>query len=134
MSASANKGIVINELMASNTKSVKDQDGEFDDWIELYNKSNEYIDISRWILTDNPANLDKYRFPDNTILEPNQYLIVWADEDGKQTGYHANFKLSASGEEILLLDSTGLLVDSVVLYNNWKIWASLAVRTERVHS
>ena len=114
VSASANKGIVINELMASNTKSVKDQDGEFDDWIELFNKSNEYIDISRWILTDNPANLDKYRFPDNTILEPNQYLIVWADEDGKQTGYHANFKLSASGEEILLLDSTGLLVDSVV--------------------
>lgn len=114
VSPSANNSVVINELMASNTKSVRDQDGEYDDWIELYNKSNESVDISRWILTDNPANLDKYRFPENTQMKPNEYLIVWADENGKQTGYHANFKLSAGGEELLLLDSTGQLVDSVV--------------------
>ncbi|MBK8955584.1 MAG: CotH kinase family protein [Saprospiraceae bacterium] len=106
--------IVINEFMSSNTKSVRDQDGEYDDWIELYNNSASAIDISNWILTDNPANLDKYRFPENTEIPGNGYLIIWADEDGKQNGFHANFKLSASGEEILLLDSTGLLVDSVV--------------------
>ncbi|MBK9107963.1 MAG: CotH kinase family protein [Saprospiraceae bacterium] len=114
---SSEADVVINELMASNTKSVTDQDGEYDDWIELYNKSSDAVDISNWIMTDNPANLDKYRFPQNTIIQPNTYLIVWADENGKQTGLHANFKLSASGEEVLLLDSTGLLVDSVVFGN-----------------
>jgi hypothetical protein len=110
---SINDNVVINELMATNTNTVADQDGEFDDWIELYNKSNYNVDISDWILTDNPTNLDKYRIPAGTIMAPDSYLIVWADEDGKQTGYHANFKLSASGEEVLLLDPGGLQVDKV---------------------
>lgn len=105
--------VVINEIMASNVSSASDQDGEYDDWIELYNKSNTPIDISRWILTDNPSNFDKYRIADGTILQPDNYLIVWADENGKQTGLHANFKLSASGEEVFLLDSTGKHVDYV---------------------
>ncbi len=113
LSNSINKNIVINELMATNQSSVADQDGEFDDWIELYNKSNQAIDISNWILTDNPTNLDKYRIPAGTIMAPDSYLIVWADEDGKQNGLHANFKLSASGEELSLLDSLGYLVDKI---------------------
>jgi hypothetical protein len=106
--------IVINEIMASNTKTVSDQDGEFDDWIELYNKSNQPVDISNWILTDNNTNLDKYRFPLGTVILPDSYLIVWADEDGKQSGYHANFKLSATGEDLILLDSSALEVDRVI--------------------
>ncbi len=111
---SVNDHIVINELMATNTNTIADQDGEFDDWIELYNKSNYNIDISNWIVTDNPTNLDKYRIPAGTIMSPDSYLVIWADEDGKQSGYHANFKLSAFGEDVLLLDSTGQQVDKVV--------------------
>ncbi len=111
--SSQNHEIAINEIMASNTISVKDQDGEFDDWIELYNNGTIPVDLSQYILTDNPANLDKYRFPDGTLLSPNSYLIIWADEDGKQTGLHANFKLSSSGEEIMLLDKNGYLVDKI---------------------
>lgn len=110
---SANQGVVINEVMSANTNSVADQDDEYDDWIELYNTTNATIDLSRWILTDNPDNLDKYRIPQGTIIPSNGYLIVWADEDGKQQGLHANFKLSASGEPLILLDSTGQMVDSV---------------------
>ncbi|MCC6815038.1 MAG: CotH kinase family protein [Saprospiraceae bacterium] len=105
--------VVINEFMASNTTSVADQDGEYDDWIELYNRSTSPVNLSQWILTDNPTNLDKYRIPEGTIIEPDNYLIIWADEDGKQNGFHANFKLSASGEEVFLLDSTGKQIDYV---------------------
>ncbi|NOT37744.1 MAG: T9SS type A sorting domain-containing protein [Saprospiraceae bacterium] len=110
---SSSNEVVINELMASNTNSIADQDGEYDDWIELYNKSKSPVDISGWILTDNSTNLDKYRVPTGTILMPESYLIIWADENGKQVGYHANFKLSSSGEEVFLLDSTGKQVDYV---------------------
>ncbi len=115
LAAAQNINIVINEIMSANSKSVKDQNQEFDDWIELFNKSSTDIDISKWILTDNPDNLDKYRFPSGTILKANSYLIIWADEDGKQSGYHANFKLSASGEPLILLDSIGKQVDMVQL-------------------
>ncbi len=105
--------VVINEIMASNNISVRDQDGEYDDWIELYNNGLIPVDLSQYILTDNPANLDKYRIPEGTIMEPKSYLIIWADEDGKQSGLHSNFKLSSSGEELMLLDRNGYLVDKL---------------------
>jgi len=111
--ASSAGEVVLNELMAANKTSVADQDGEYDDWIELFNGTDHPVDLSQWVLTDSRENLDKYRIPDGTILNPKSYLIVWADEDGKQQGLHANFKLSASGEEIWLLDAGQKLVDSV---------------------
>lgn len=109
----ADSTIAINELMASNTTTMADSYGEYDDWIELYNKSSIQVDLSGFKLTDNPANLDKFIIPSGTILQPNQYLIIWADEDSSQGPYHANFKLSASGEQLFLLNPAGGLIDSV---------------------
>jgi len=107
------KEVVINEVMSANTHVVADQDGEYDDWIELYNTSNKTIDLSKWILTDNPAIPDKYRLPSGTKITPKGYLVIWADEDGKQIGLHANFKISASGESISLKDAKGNIVDHI---------------------
>ncbi|MBK7966492.1 MAG: lamin tail domain-containing protein [Bacteroidetes bacterium] len=98
--------------MASNASAVADNFGEFDDWIELYNKSNSPIDISGYFLTDNPVNLDKWTIPAGTIIPANDYLIIWADEDSSQGPYHANFKLSGSGELLMLLDPSESIVDS----------------------
>lgn len=108
--------IVINELMASNTQTVSDPTGEFDDWIELYNKSNTSVDISNWYISDNPLNRKKWRFPQGTNIPANGYLIVWADEDSSQntpTSLHANFKLSGAGESIYLSKSDSSLTDEV---------------------
>jgi len=109
----ADSTIAINELMASNTTTMADSYGEYDDWIELFNKSSVQVDLSGYKLTDNPANLDKFIIPTGTIIQPNQYLIIWADEDSIQGPYHANFKLSASGEQLFLLNPAGGLIDSV---------------------
>lgn len=111
--ASTDTSIVINEVMASNITTAADNFGEYDDWIELYNKSTVAVDISGYYLTDNPVNLNKWTFPAGTIIQPNDYLIVWADEDSSQGPYHANFKLSASGEILMLLDTADNIVDSV---------------------
>lgn len=110
--ASTDTSIVINELMATNASAVADNFGEFDDWIELYNKSNSPIDISGYFLTDNPVNLDKFEVPAGTIIPANDYLIIWADEDSSQGPYHANFKLAGSGELLMLLDPLQQIVDS----------------------
>jgi hypothetical protein len=113
---SVNKNIVINEIMASNTKTATDPKAQYDDWIELYNKSNAAIDISGWFITDNPDNRDKWKFPTGTSIPANGFLIVWADEDSSQntaTSFHTNFKLSASGENLILLDKDTLKVDEV---------------------
>jgi hypothetical protein len=110
---SSQKDIVINELMADNTSTVKDQNGEYDDWIELYNKSNTEVDVSGMFISDDSGNKDKYKIPDSTFIPANGYLIIWADEDGKQEGLYANFKLAASGEQVLLFDKDTALVDRV---------------------
>lgn len=94
--------VVINELMASNSNTAEDQDGEFDDWIELYNRTGSSIDLSGYFLSDNANQLEKWEFPSGTTIDANGYLIVWADKDTLQSGLHANFKLSADGETVVL--------------------------------
>ncbi len=100
---SGSSEIAINEFMASNTTTAADQDGEFDDWIELYNNGEEAVDLGGWFLSDNPNNIPKWEVPTGTIIPGKGYLIVWADENGMQEGLHANFKLSAGGENLYLV-------------------------------
>ncbi len=104
--------LVINEIMASNTKTIQDQDGEYDDWIELYNNSDATINLENYKLSDKLDALDKWTFPAASIA-PNSYLIIWADEDQLQAGLHCNFKLSASGESVALSDVNGTVLDQV---------------------
>ncbi len=105
--------LVINEFMASNASTAADQDGEYDDWIELYNNSSESIDLEGYYLSDDGADLTQWAFPSDTIIEAYGYLIVWADNDEDQTGLHANFKLSASAESVYLSNAAGTIIDSV---------------------
>ena len=98
--------VVINELMASNTKSLADPQGDNDDWIELHNVSDYAVNLSGMYLSDNQNNPRKWQFPDATQIAPGGYLIVWADEDGNaKSGLHANFKLSRNGETVMLVDT-----------------------------
>ena len=105
--------VVINELMASNDTAVADSDNEFDDWMELYNKGTQTIDLSGYFLTDTYNNLTKWEIPQGTMIAPNEYLIIWADEDSAQAGLHADFKLSAEAEELILLTPDTLVADEI---------------------
>ena len=94
--------VLINEIVASNGASALDQNGQYDDWIELYNTTSNPIDLSGMYLTDDALNLMKWSFPVTTTIPANGYLIVWADNDLFQSGLHASFKLNASGELVIL--------------------------------
>ncbi|MEY3399156.1 MAG: hypothetical protein RL220_1750, partial [Bacteroidota bacterium] len=109
----ADTDVVINEVMAmNNTGFITDEASEEEDWIELFNRGSEPVDLSGYYLTDNTGNLDKWEFPDYTI-QPGEYLIVWADEDSTQGIWHANFKLSSSGESISLINDNTEIADGV---------------------
>lgn len=98
--------VVINELMADNKSAVVDPQGEFDDWIELHNLTNQEVDMTGRYLTDDPSNPRKWRFPSGTTIPPDGYLVVWADGDeGDTPGLHANFQLLKTGEQLLLIDT-----------------------------
>jgi CotH kinase protein/Lamin Tail Domain/FlgD Ig-like domain len=104
--------VVINEFLASNSTIAADQEGEYDDWVELYNNSTVEIDLSGWYLTDTEEVQDKWTFPALTI-QPGEYLIIWTDNDEEQGSDHANFKLSMSGEEIVLSDAGLNVIDQI---------------------
>ena len=105
--------VVINELLASN-KSLADPQGEFDDWIELYNLGATPVDIGGTYLTDDPSAPTKWQIPVGravqTTIPPHGYLLVWADKDMADPGLHAAFSLDAGGEELTLLEADGTTV------------------------
>ena len=106
--------IVINEILAKNDSLNQDLTGQFEDWLELYNSTNETIDLSGLFLSDDKANLTKWQFGSGVAISPNQYLIVWCDEDGSQQGIHTNFKLSVDGEFLAIIDKDGMtIIDSI---------------------
>jgi len=112
--------LVINEFMASNNNSAQDPQGQYDDWIEIYNYGTDAIDISGMYLTDNLSAPTKWRIQSNsrgsTIIPAGGYLLIWADNDTAEAGLHANFKLSAVGEEIGLFDSDGSTLIDIVFF------------------
>ena len=103
--------------MGDNENTIADPQGDFDDWIELRNVTDQEVDLTGRYLTDDPTNPRKWQFPDGRTISANGYLLVWADEDGSDTpGLHANFKFEKSGEQALLIDSDASLnavLDSV---------------------
>lgn len=110
--------LVINEFMASNNGTLEDPQGQFDDWIEIWNSGLEPIDVGGMFLTDNLSDPIKWRIPINmrsiTTIPAGGYLLIWADQDTSDFGLHANFKLDADGEELGLFDKDGVtLIDSI---------------------
>ena len=103
-----NSPIVINEFLAKNDHTNTDAAGEFDDWVELFNRGTETVALAGKFLTDNAAYPNKWAFPDTTSpLPPHAFRLIWCDNDLTQSGLHANFKLSAHGEFIGLTDKDG---------------------------
>jgi hypothetical protein len=99
-------GLVLNEFMARNESFLKDDYGQFTDWLELYNTSNKYLNLAGLYLSKDGSELSMYQFPDNnydeTTLEPGGYLLLWADNQPSRGYNHLNFTISGSGGELIL--------------------------------
>jgi Lamin Tail Domain len=112
-----NYSIVINEVMARNADTIADEDGQYDDWVELYNASASDIDIGGFTVTDNLDDPVKWTIsinnPEISTIPAGGYLLLWADNDQGQGANHLGFSLSGEGEEFGLYDLNGNLVDAI---------------------
>ncbi|HEX9972681.1 MAG TPA: lamin tail domain-containing protein [bacterium] len=79
--------IVINEVMASNSAIIKDEDGDSSDWIELYNNSTDTIDLNGFGLSDDAVDAFKWTFP-SVSLEPQEFLVVFASDKDRREWLH----------------------------------------------
>lgn len=112
--------IVINEVLSSNSKTVRDPIGDFDDYVELYNRSNQAVDVSKYLLTDEKDSLFKCILPAGTRIPAKGYLMVWADAEMDQEGIHCPFKLSSKGERVILSDRDINKLDEVNLKRQYE--------------
>lgn len=105
---------VISEFMALNRKTLKDQDGDASDWIEIHNPNPTPTNLEGWFLTDLATNKRKWRFPAVTI-PANGYLIVFASNKNRAVAgqqLHTNFALSSEGEYLALVHPDGQTVST----------------------
>ncbi|MBO5790165.1 MAG: lamin tail domain-containing protein, partial [Clostridia bacterium] len=110
------KGVFINEVVGKNYGGTLAPDGGEYDWIELYNHASTTADISGWMLTNEADDIAKFIFPQGTTIAPYGYLIVWAvgkDFTPTAKGHYAPFKVSASGETIILAAADFSVRDAV---------------------
>ncbi|MFD2034401.1 CotH kinase family protein [Belliella marina] len=114
VNSSEAQSLKINEIMSSNGTTIADADGDYSDWIELHNTSDQPINLEGFGLSDDEEVPMKWVFPAIEIKEKG-FLLVWASgKDKFDNGQlHANFSISAAGEPILLSNSDGEKVDQV---------------------
>lgn len=98
----------VNEIMASNGTTIADEDGDFPDWIELVNNGTESEDLSGWGLSDNSSNPYKWLVPQGILLDPGEFLLVWASGKDRAYQYDADWAdgLEAEGAARWLMRET----------------------------
>ncbi|MCF7958804.1 MAG: lamin tail domain-containing protein, partial [Phycisphaerae bacterium] len=114
--------LFINEFMAQNYTAFQDPQGQYDDWIEIYNAGQTAIDLAGMYLTDDLDKPTQWRIapgaPNETTINPGGTLLIWADGDVDDGLLHASFSLDAGGDKIALFDTDGhSLIDSVHFNN-----------------
>jgi len=105
--------LIINEILAGNTSVNKDEFGDYDDWVELYNSGDNTINLNGYYLSDSKQSPAKYQITIDALLAPKSYMLIWTDGESEQGPLHTNFKLSKSGENLFLCDANLLILDSI---------------------
>ena len=111
----------INEVSGSNSALINEY-GKKNDWVELYNTTEEEIDVEGMYLTDNLNTLKKYmitkdRTNVNTKIPAHGYLLIWCDKLATTNqALHASFKVDGDGGTLALTAANGNWTD-IFFYN-----------------
>jgi hypothetical protein len=106
----------ITEVLAVNSTVNMDEAGEYDDWFEIHNEDNITVNLGGMYVSSALNSSMRFELPFRD-LAPDEYLVIWADNDTEQGLFHADFKLSADGESVALFETTD---HGNVLIHGWK--------------
>lgn len=107
------EGLVISEIMPSNRAAVTDENGEYPDWVEIWNSSDREIGLNGVGLSDRSDSI-RFLFPDITLPADGRVIVFCSNTNQALPGtpFHAKFKLSSVGETVYLYDPNAYLIDS----------------------
>jgi spore coat protein CotH len=140
--------LYINEIMASNTSTVTDNYGDYEDWVEIYNPNDFAVNLAGFYFEDDHyepgaviTDRISYAYPDSTTIPARGFMVIWFDEEPGEGILHIDRKISTSGDAVYLIApdmltvvdqkswtaTTGLLADlSYGRYpngtNNWMLF------------
>ncbi len=106
--------VVINEVLSSNSTVLADENGSYEDWVELFNTGATTVNLNGYGLSDDAALPLKWTFP-NVSIGAGQYLIVWCSDKNRRvpgSPLHTNFKITSDGEAVILSSPAGVLVNN----------------------
>jgi hypothetical protein len=105
--------VSINELVPGNSKStaIVDENGEHDDWLELYNAGDQEASLAGYYITDDQTDPFKRSLPTEAVVPAKGFLILWADDTPIQGPLHLPFGLSKTGEGAWLCDPDGKILN-----------------------
>jgi len=106
----------ITELLAVNNSVHKDEFGEYDDWFEIHNFGSENVNLGGMYVSNSIGSSKSFELP-QVNLAPDEYTIIWADNDTEQGALHVDFKLSSAGEAVALFET---IDHGNVLIHGWK--------------
>jgi hypothetical protein len=104
--------LVINEVLAVNASALE-HEGTFPALVELYYDGAAPFDLSGMYLTNEAATAAKFVFPAGSVIEPGQYLVLYADANTAASGVHLGFALNGEGDGLSLYNRLGALADSI---------------------
>src|SRR5467141_3470859 len=110
----ADDNVIITEFMASNSRTLADENGQYPDWIELFNAGTNAVNLGGWYLTDDATKLKKWQFP-ATNINAGAFLVVFASGKNRQIPglpLHTNFKLSSASGYLGLIKPDGTTIAS----------------------
>ena len=110
--STAYQGLVISEMMPSNQTAVPDENGDYSDWVEVWNSTDAPISLKNVGLSDRNDSI-RFLFPDVTLQPDERVVVFCSDTNAAEPGkpYHAKFKLSSVGETVYLFDPNAYLID-----------------------
>ena len=114
LNSNESDGLVINEFLARNNACCTDENGEYDDWVEIYNGTDAPINIGGMYFSDRRDDPDPYLIPNTdvsiTTIPVEEFLILWCDGQPEQGLLHLDLKLSGEGESVVLIDNDGITI------------------------
>lgn len=121
----ATSPLVINEVMVYNDSYNRQPDGEYYDWVELKNVSEEPIMLAEYYLSDDKDNPMLWRLPER-YLDPGALLVVHCSGNSDLStsdSVHSNFSLNSTSERLYLTSAAQQRVtDYVWLHDIFKDW------------